>query len=548
MNKLSKIFLSVGLIGWALVVILLVSSSTVIAENDSQSTNVYKQMRLFNEVLFKLRENYVEDLDMQEMIDAAVEGMLDKTDPHTNFFDPDEFSQFSSDTKGEFGGLGITISKKGDYITVVSPMEGTPAYQVGILSGDKIAKVDSESVVGVTTNEAIKKMRGEKGTKVELEIIRPGVEEPLHFEIVRDIIKIDSVPYSFKLEDGIGYIRIRQFNANTTEELRAGLDELEAAGIRGLVIDLRFNPGGLLREAVNTVNEFVGDNKLVVFTKGRIPRANKEYYTRYNRQRSGYPIIVLINEGSASASEIFAGSMQDYDRALVVGKTSFGKGSVQNLIPLSDGNAIKVTTAKYYIKSGRCIHKDLNDKLLKDERYRNGDYSKEELEEMREESEEKSHEEVFYTEGGRKVYGGGGITPDIEIKNDLLTDLGVELRRKNTFFNFSVEYMLENEDKVTEDFEADKQLMQDFLKFAETKDIQCEDTEVDSCYNWIQTELTRNIVGRKFGETASYKISLREDDQLQKALDLFDKYDTLQKMFDYAAQQKEDNKEEVSNE
>ncbi|HCX72593.1 MAG TPA: phage tail protein [Candidatus Cloacimonas sp.] len=544
MNKLSKIILSVSLIGWALVGILFLNSSTVVAENDAQSSNVYKQMRLFNEVLFKLRDNYVEELDMQRLIDAAIEGMLDETDPHTNFFTPDEFEQFSTDTKGEFGGLGITISKKGDYITVVSPMEGTPAYRVGILSGDKIAKVDGESMVGVSTNEAIKKMRGEKGTKVELEIIRPGVEEPLNFEIVRDIIKIDSVPYSFKLDDGIGYIRIRQFNANTTEELRSSLDELETAGIRGLVIDLRFNPGGLLREAVNTVNEFVGKNKLVVFTKGRIPRANQEYYTRYNRQRSGYPIVVLINEGSASASEIFAGSMQDYDRALVVGKTSFGKGSVQNLIPLSDGNAIKITTAKYYIKSGRCIHKELNDKLLKDERYRNGDYSKEELEEMRQELEEKTHNKVFYTVGGRKVYGGGGITPDIEIDNDLLTDLGVELRRKNTFFNFSVEYMLENEDTVTEDFEADQQLVQDFLKFAETKDIKCEETAVDSCYSWIQTELTSNIIGRKFGETASYKISLREDDQLQEALDLFDKYDTLPEMFDYAAKIKESKKEE----
>ena len=205
-------------------------------------------------MLFKLQENYVGDLTLEELIDSAIEGMVDSADPHTSYFDPEEYDRFNSNTKGEFSGLGISIDKKGDYITVVSPIEGTPAYHMGMLAGDKIVSVDRESVIGISTDEIIKKMRGEKGTKVLIGIKRPGVKEEMEFEIIRDIIKINSIPYAFKLDNDIGYIRIRQFNANTTKELRKELDNLEEEGITGLLIDLRFNPGGLLKEAVDTVN------------------------------------------------------------------------------------------------------------------------------------------------------------------------------------------------------------------------------------------------------------------------------------------------------
>ncbi|MCF7858093.1 MAG: S41 family peptidase [Candidatus Cloacimonetes bacterium] len=544
LNKMSKILFSASIIGWIIIGALLFNFANADASN-SGDANVYKKLKLFSEALFNLRQNYVEELDVDKLIDSAIKGMLDEVDPHTYYFTPDEFEKFSTDTKGEFGGLGISIDKKGDYITVVAPIEGTPAYRLGILAGDKISKVDGVSVVGLNTDESIKLMRGEPGTKVMISIIRPGVKNELEFEIVREIIKIHSIPYSFKLDNGVGYLRIRQFNANTTTDLREKLDELEAEGIRGLIIDLRFNPGGLLREAINTVNEFVGKGKLVVFTKGRAPQTNEKYLTRFNRIRDDYPVIVLINNGSASASEIFAGSLQDWDRGLIVGQPSFGKGSVQRLFPLSDGNGIKITTAKYYINSGRCIHKDINDKLLKDERVRNGDISTEEIKELHEAAEEKNHEDIYYTSKGRVVYGGGGITPDIEIEQNKLSDLGVELRRKNAFFNYSVDYLVDHEEDVELDFRCSEQEIQDFLEYAKSENISFEQAEVDSIYSWITNELNSNIIGRKFGDIELYKILIEEDFQLQETIKIFDKYRSLADMFRYAEEHNREKKKKL---
>lgn len=529
LNKASKLVISFSVVGWIVIALLLVDVVSINAENDTEQIDVYKKFRLFNEVLFKFQENYVDDVQIDELINAAIDGMLDLADPHTTYFTPDEFDRFNSNTKGEFGGLGISIDKKGDYITVVSPIEGTPAYRMGILAGDKIASVDGESVVGISTDDVIKKMRGDKGTKVLIGIERPGVKDILEFEIIRDIIKINSIPYAFKLDNGVGYIRIRQFNANTTNELRRELDKLEEEGITGLLIDLRFNPGGLLKEAVDTVNEFIGEDKLVVYTKGKSPMANAEYKTRYNRMRSGYPVVVMINEASASAAEIFSGSLQDWDKGLVVGKTSFGKGSVQRLFPLSEGNGLKVTTAKYYIHSGRCIHKDLNDKLLKGE-----DVTDEE----KEETEENNLKGIYYTEKGRIVHGGGGIKPDIELSQDLLSKFEIELRRNNCFFDYSVEYMLDNEDNIDVDFFAADEIIQDFLNFVAQDSIDYTSAQLDSSYAWIQNELTSNMISRKFGLTEGYKISLQEDGQFLQALDLFDRFTSLDEMFEYAKKNK----------
>ena len=539
MNR-SKIILSVSVIGWILIAVILFGTAKVSASNNENAENIYKKMRLFTEVFAKVRDNYVEELTVEELVDAAINGMLDEADPHTVFFKPDDFERFNTSTQGEFGGLGISIDKKGDYITVVAPIEGTPAFRMGILAGDKISTVDGVSVVSMKTDEAIKLMRGEKGTKVEIGIIRPGVKEELKFEIIRDIIKVNSVPYAFVTDEGIGYIRIRQFNSNTTNELREKLDMLEAEGIKGLLIDLRSNPGGLLREAVNTVNEFIGQDKLVVFTKGRAVQTNEEYFTRYNRKRSGYPVIVMINEASASAAEIFSGSLQDYDRALVVGKTSFGKGSVQRLFRLSDGNGIKVTTSKYYINSGRCIHKDLNDKLYKDPRVLSGEMTIEEIKEKQKEAAEKSKEHIYYTQKGRIVYGGGGITPDIEIEQARLTDLGIDLRRKNTFFNFSINYMLEHDADVTLEFKADDKLIEDYFDFAKSEGIEFEEAEVDSVYDWVANTIESSIIEKKFGILEGYKVGLHEDTQLQEAFDIFKKCKTLNKMFKYSESLRED--------
>jgi carboxyl-terminal processing protease len=490
-------------------------------------TNLYKKARLFTEILYKLEQNYVEELDVEELIDSAIEGMMEQTDPHTVYFKPDEFERFNSNTQGEFGGLGITIDKKGDYITVVSPIEGTPAYRLGIRTGDKIVRVDGEDVTGWKSDEVINRMRGDKGTKVLIGIRRPGVKEELEFEVIRDIIHVDSIPYAFMLDDGIGYIRMRQFSRTVAADFRRELDRLEKAGMRGLLIDLRYNPGGLLDQAVDTVNEFVGKGKQVVFTKGQSLAATTSYVTRFNHMRSGYPIVVLINEASASASEIFAGSMQDYDKALVVGKNSFGKGSVQRLFPLSDGNGIKITTAKYYINSGRCIHKEVNDKVLKGKTV-----SEEEQERIKAEN----HEHRYFTEAGRTVYGGGGITPDLMIEQEKLPALAIKLQQKNSIFDFAVEYMIDHADDVQEDFRADDALVDKFLASL-PEDVDYTPAELDSSKTYIQTTLTATIVRAKFGDVPSYKITMEQDVQLQEALSLFQRFNSLDEMFAYAATQ-----------
>ncbi|MEA1972988.1 MAG: S41 family peptidase [Candidatus Cloacimonadota bacterium] len=498
-------------------------------DRNSKGSNYYESLRIFGEVLSKINSNYVEEKDSQVLIDSAIEGLLEELDPHTTYFHPDDFNDFRTSTKGKFGGLGISISKQDDYITVIAPIEGTPAYRMGIMAGDKISKVDGESVKGVSTDKAIKKMRGPKGTKVIISIIRPGVDNELDFEITRDIIEIKSIPYAFRMDNGIGYIRISQFNANTTKELNENLDGLEEKGLNGLILDLRSNPGGLLNEAVDTLNEFLGPDKRVVFTKGKMRTANTEYVTKYNRQREDYPIIVLINEASASASEIVAGSIQDYDRGLVLGKTSFGKGSVQQLYPLTGGYGIKVTVAKYYIDSGRCIHKDVNDKLLKGEKV-----SEEEKADLKEQNDDK----IYHTQKGREVHGGGGIKPDIEIKQDLLTDLGVEIRRKNLLFKYSIDFMTNHGDEISEDWRADDDEIAKFIEYAKEDSVEFTEATIDSTYSWMKRSVSSNIISRKFGRQAGYKISIVDDPQFNAAVEIFENYKSLDEMFEYAVKQK----------
>ncbi|MBP7118170.1 MAG: S41 family peptidase [Candidatus Cloacimonetes bacterium] len=512
---------------WILTATLLLLATNAYAQGKPGSGNVYNQLQVFSEVLMKLRQNYVTELSDEELIEAAIKGMLGSTDPHTTYFSADEFKDFTTSTKGSFGGLGIQIDKIGDYVTVVSPIEGTPAFRMGITAGDRIIKVDGKSIVGFSTDESIKYMRGDVGSTVVITIARPGIPEPIDFTIVREVIKIKSVPYSFKMDNGVGYLRISQFNENTTTELRTALAEMEQDGIKGLIVDLRFNPGGLLDQAVDTVNEFIGGNKLVVETKGRTRQ--DALYTRYNTKTRDYPIVVLVNEASASASEIFAGSLQDWDKGLVMGKTTFGKGSVQQLMPLSNGNGIKVTTSYYYIKSGRCIHKMSNDKRLKGEEVS--------ADELNKESEE-NHNKKYYTSKNREVFGGGGINPDIEVENDFLTLFSAELRRKNVFFNFAVDYLVDHDHNLSKNPVITDKLMQDFLSYAKKQDITYTLADLDSSRAYIENTIKSELVRKVHGDQEAYKITVSQDKQLLEAVKLFDRFKTLDEMFVYAESQK----------
>jgi carboxyl-terminal processing protease len=316
--------------------------------------NTYEQLKLFASVLDLVERNYVEEVSPQKLIYGAINGMLTSLDPHSSFMKPDDFKELQVETKGKFTGIGIEITIKDGVLTVVSPIEGTPAYKAGIQANDKILKINGKSTKNMSLLDAVKLLRGPKGTEVTISIFRSGWNELKDIKLIRDVIPIRSVK-SKLLEPGFGYVRISNFQRNTTDELEKALDGLEKKDkLRGLVLDLRNNPGGLLDQAVKVADEFL-DSGLIVYTDGRIEDQKMKFTARPNGHEYDFPIVVMVNGGSASASEIVAGALQDHHRAVILGTQTFGKGSVQTIIPLEDGAAVRLTTALYYTPSGRSI-------------------------------------------------------------------------------------------------------------------------------------------------------------------------------------------------
>lgn len=323
-------------------------------EKTGYASESYQELQIFAEVLTQVKKHYVEDTKTQDLIHGAVRGMLGTLDPHSSYMTQDMYKEMQVETKGEFGGLGIQIGVKDHQITVISPIEDTPAYAAGIEAGDIISKVDDMLTKDLTLMEAVQRMRGPRGTKVSLTVDREGAKEPLVFTIIRDTIKIHSVR-SKVLEERFGYVRITQFQEATPEDLGRELETLAEQKVQSLILDLRNNPGGLLSAAVGVSEHFLEADKLVVSIKGRDGRKD-EYRARLHAESVQLPMIVLVNKGSASASEIVAAAMQDWGKAVIVGTTTFGKGSVQTILPLSDGSGLRLTTAKYYTPRGESIH------------------------------------------------------------------------------------------------------------------------------------------------------------------------------------------------
>lgn len=317
--------------------------------------DIYAKIRILSQVLYEIQERYVEEKEAEELIYGAIKGMMQTLDPHSSFMTPKEFNHLRMETRGSFTGVGIEITMRDETLTVVAPIDGTPAYRAGMHSGDKIVKIDGKTTKNITIMEAVKLIRGPRGTTVVLTVAREGEEEPLDIEIVRDVIPLKSVR-SESLEDGYGYIRISTFQAKTTKGVRKAIKELQTAPVplKGLIIDLRSNPGGLLNQAVSIADLFIKEG-LIVYTKGRQKHQNMKFTAKPSVLVEDYPIIVLVNEGSASASEIVAGAMQDHKRALILGAKTFGKASVQTIIPFPDGSGIRLTTARYYTPLGRSI-------------------------------------------------------------------------------------------------------------------------------------------------------------------------------------------------
>jgi carboxyl-terminal processing protease len=327
----------------------------IIERVSAEDQKVYENLQIFSDVLDIVKENYVQEVKSEELVEGAISGMLRTLDPHSSYLNPDAYKELQVETKGSFGGIGIEITIRDGVLTVVSPIEGTPAYDLGIQAGDQILRVDGESTKEMTLMEAVKKMRGPKGTNVVLTIMREEFTKPQDFVITRATIAIKSVR-SKTLEPGYGYIRLSQFQSSTARDLRKEITELEKENkpLKGLILDLRNNPGGLLDQAVKVSDEFLNEG-LIVYTGGRLKSQDMRFEAHMNTRPHSYPVVVLVNEGSASAAEIVAGALQDHKRAVIVGVKTFGKGSVQTVMPLRNGGALRLTTALYYTPSGRSI-------------------------------------------------------------------------------------------------------------------------------------------------------------------------------------------------
>ena len=353
MRKFSLLFAG-ALLGAASMLAVTSGSSSISA--NAAGSDTYKQLSIFGDVFERVRANYVEEPEDKELIENAINGMLTSLDPHSSYLNAEDAADMRTQTKGEFGGLGIEVTMEDELVKVITPMFGTPAEEAGVLAGDMIAKIDGEEVRGLTLQDAVEKMRGPVGTPIELTILREGADKPLEITVVRDIIKVQAVRY--RAEGDIGYLRVISFNEQTFDNLQEGIENLtEEIGkdkLKGFVLDLRLNPGGLLDQAINVSDAFL-DKGLIVSTRGRDDRDSRRYSARPGDLTGGKPLIVLVNGGSASASEIVAGALQDHRRATVVGTQSFGKGSVQTIIPLGENGALRLTTALYYTPAGVSI-------------------------------------------------------------------------------------------------------------------------------------------------------------------------------------------------
>ncbi len=472
-----------------------------------------------NEVLTRVLDYYVEEQELSDVIDNAIRGILENLDPHSVYLDKRQYENLMIDTKGEFGGLGITITVREGFPTVISPIEDTPAYRVGIQAGDRIIAIEGEPTEGWSSDEAVGKLRGAPGTQVNITLGREAGHnevDSLDVTITREIIKVPSITY-YDVIDDVGYVRISRFAENTARDLDSILDGMEKEGIKGVMLDLRSNPGGLLTAAFHVSDLFLDKGKMIVYTESRLPDHSQKFYSNGKNVHGDYPVVVLVNGASASASEIVAGAVQDWDRGLVVGQTTFGKGSVQTVFKIGNDSALKLTTQKYFTPSGRSIHKDMD---------REGNLI----------ADEEAVEKEYFTAGGRVVYGGGGITPDWTMELPEWTDFQRDLEIKSIFFSFAVHYTAEHKD-VSEDFTVDDDVLKEFRDFLVIKEFEYEEESWnEENIDYVKLGVRREVFRKLYGTKGAYRATLPEDDEVNAVLRMFNQAASLDDMFAYAAE------------
>ncbi|HEY0142388.1 MAG TPA: S41 family peptidase [Thermoanaerobaculia bacterium] len=480
-----------------------------------QNSELQKRLKEYTDLLNAVTANAPEPTESDKFVYASIDGMLRVLDPHTSFLEPKEYADMQDRQKGTFYGLGILVTKRNDQVTVITPLEGTPAARLGVRAGDVITEVEGESTEDLALDEVVKKLKGPKGTTVHIKIQRVGMKEPIPLTITRAAIPTNSISNVLMIRPGIGYVRIKDFTGTTVRELDDAIDKLKAQGMQKLVLDLRMNPGGLLDAAVGVSDHFLEKGQMIVYTKGRTPDSAQEYTAPGKHEKFEMPVVVLVNRGSASASEIVAGAIQDHDRGLVVGETSWGKGLVQSVYTLNYGAGLALTTSKYFTPAGRNIQRDYTsfyDYYVADETENGPEVPL-------------SQRKQFKTSTGRIVYGGGGITPDYIVKQPQLARTTQLLEVRSAIFNYAVEYAAKHPN-LTKDVAVTPAVIEDFINFAASKEIATEADIRDALKNdadrkFVERALKAEIVAAKYGFDQSYPFRLQGDAQVEKALEVF---------------------------
>jgi carboxyl-terminal processing protease len=480
--------------------------ATTASSDDYQSA-----VRDFTKVLDVVQSNYAEPVDVDKTVyQGAIPGMLRMLDPHSNFFDARQFALLREDQRGKYYGVGMVIAPRENHTIVMSPYVGAPAYNAGIRPGDVISKVDDKATDGLSTSEVADLLKGPKGTVVKITVTREGYNDPLIFTVTRDEIPRHSVEIAFLLKPGIGYVRLTQFNETTDREIADALKMLGANSLDGLILDMRGNPGGLLNEAVAVGDMFLEKGQLIVSYHGRSAPERRFVALRGN-QGLNVPLVILVNNNSASAAEIVTGAVQDHDRGLVVGETTFGKGLVQTVTPLAENTGLALTTARYYTPSGRLIQRDYKSISLYEYHY---------------ERKVPDHpSEIRQTDSGRQVTGGGGITPDIIVDAPKLDKFQESMYRDEVFFpgeqgvgGFTRSY-LGTKPSVTHSFEVDDHVVKEFKDYLTKHNVKCSEAEYSENIDWVKRKIKQEVFMSAYGTQEGFKVLLEADPQVQKAVE-----------------------------
>lgn len=505
-------------------------------QNAISDDKVSDQVKKFADVLGITSRYYVDNIDTQKLTEAAIRGLLEELDPHSTYISQEQLKRVNEDFQGSFDGIGVEFDVINDTLTVVSPISGGPSEKLGILAGDKIVKIDGQNCVKIAREDVPKKLRGPKGTKVIVTVSRYGKSDLIDFEITRDKIPLYSVDASFMMNTDVGYLRMSRFAATTYDEFMQAMNKLRGQGMKMLMLDLRGNPGGYLEQAFKITSEFVPRGKKIVFTKSR----TKDFEEVYNSTGGSFtdlPLVVLVNEGSASASEILAGAIQDLDRGLIVGETTFGKGLVQRQFDLFDGSAFRVTTARYYTPSGRLIQKP----------YEGGKYKHPMMLDtlegdniFHERDTKDTTRPVYKTLKGRTVFGGGGISPDYFVKLDTLTGYTVQLRRLNLFYEYVEGYLASNRKSIENNYKnyiefrdgfvVDDNMLGNLKELARKKKVEFDAVAFSRDIDFIKISIKSQIARDLWGNEGNYAVFVSNDDQVQRALGLFLEAIKLMKM------------------